>query len=442
MNSAIDPDNLKELSLALRQGKLPLQDYIIQTLSYIEKTEPVLGALLPEDNRQERLLKQAEELLLRFPEPEMRPPLFGILIGVKDLFNVDGLPTRAGSKLPPEVFAGKEAEIVTSLKNLGALILGKTTCTEFAYFQPSQTKNPCNLKHTPGGSSSGSAAAVAAGYCLLSLGTQTIGSIIRPASYCGVTGLKPTYGLFSLQGVFPFSQTVDHIGFITRQISDLSFLLPLLDLFASEKITNRPVLGAVTGSYLQQADASVQENYFSALNKLLQNGYKIITGDPFGDINSINARHNALIAAEFALNHKRLFARYQHLYSESSKELYARGLKISSTELELLRKQTIMFRKKIVNLMQEEKIDLWVTPSTTTTAPPGLNSTGSPLMSLPWTNCGLPALTIPNGLDENGLPFGVQFVASYNEDFKLIQTVQRILDRQKTGISGFQDFAE
>ena len=442
MNSAIDPDNLKELSLAFRQGKLPLQDYIIQTLSCIEKTEPVLGALLPEDNRQERLLKQAEELLVRFPEPEMRPPLFGILIGVKDLFNVDGLPTRAGSKLPPEVFAGKEAEIVTRLKNLGALILGKTTCTEFAYFQPSPTKNPCNFKHTPGGSSSGSAAAVAAGYCLLSLGTQTIGSIIRPASYCGVTGLKPAYGLFSLQGVFPFSQTVDHIGFITRQISDLSFLLPLLDLFASEKITNRPVLGAVTGSYLQQADASVQENYFSALNKLLQNGYRIITRDPFGDINSINASHNALIAAEFALNHKRLFARYQHLYSESSKELYARGLKISSTELELLRKQTIMFRKKIVNLMQEEKIDLWVTPSTTTAAPLGLNSTGSPLMSLPWTNCGLPALTIPNGLDENGLPFGVQFVASCNEDFKLIQTVQRILDRQKTGISGFQDFAE
>ena len=442
MNSAIDPDNLKELSLALRQGKLPLQDYIIQTLSYIEKTEPVLGALLPEDNRQERLLKQAEKLLLRFPEPEMRPPLFGILIGVKDLFNVDGLPTRAGSKLPPEVFAGKEAEIVTRLKNLGALILGKTSCTEFAYFQPCQTKNPCNLNHTPGGSSSGSAAAVAAGYCLLSLGTQTIGSIIRPASYCGVTGLKPTYGLFSLQGVFPFSQTVDHIGFITRQISDLSFLLPLLHPFVSEKITDRPVLGTVTGSYLQQADASVQENYFSALNKLLQNGYKIITGDPFGDINSINARHNALIAAEFALNHKRLFARYQHLYSESSKELYARGLKISSTELELLRKQTLMFRKKIVNLMQEEKIDLWVTPSTTTAAPLGLNSTGSPLMSLPWTNCGLPALTIPNGLDENGLPFGVQFVASYNEDVKLIQTVQRILDRQKTGISGFQDFAE
>ena len=114
MNSAIDPDNLKELSLALRQGKLPLQDYIIQTLSYIEKTEPVLGALLPEDNRQERLLKQAEELLLRFPEPEMRPPLFGILIGVKDLFNVDGLPTR-GFKTPPRFF-GKEAEIVTRLK--------------------------------------------------------------------------------------------------------------------------------------------------------------------------------------------------------------------------------------------------------------------------------------------------------------------------------------
>ena len=261
MNSAIFPDNLKELSFALRQGKLPLQDYLIQTLADIEKKEPVLCALEPEENRQERLLKQAEELLSRFPQPELRPPLFGVLIGVKDLFNVDGLPTRAGSKLPPEVFSGKEAEIVTRLKNLGALILGKTACTEFAYFQPAKTKNPCNPNHTPGGSSSGSAAAVSAGYCLLALGTQTIGSIIRPASYCGVTGLKPSYGLFSLQGVFPFSQTVDHLGFITKQVADLAFLLPLLHLSVSDKITDRPVLGAVNGSYLQQGDSSVKKKY-------------------------------------------------------------------------------------------------------------------------------------------------------------------------------------
>ena len=428
MNSAIFPDNLKELSFALRQGKLPLQDYLIQTLADIEKNEPVLCALEPEENRKERLLKQAEELLSRFPQPELRPPLFGVLIGVKDLFNVDGLPTRAGSKLPPEVFSGKEAEIVTRLKNLGALILGKTACTEFAYFQPAKTKNPCNPNHTPGGSSSGSAAAVSAGYCLLALGTQTIGSIIRPASYCGVTGLKPSYGLFSLQGVFPFSQTVDHLGFITKQVADLAFLLPLLHLSVSAKITDRPVLGAVNGSYLQQADSSVQENYCSALDKLQKKGYKIVTCDPFGDINSINASHNALIAAEFSLNHKSLYERYQELYSDSSKELYARGLQISSAELENLRQQTIILREKIINLMQEQNIDLWITPSTTTTAPAGLKSTGSPLMSLPWTNCGLPALTIPNGLDANGLPFGLQFVASYNEDLPLVRMVQRIVN--------------
>ncbi len=235
--------------------------------------------------------------------------------------------------------------------------------------------------------------------------------------------------MFSLQGVFPFSQTVDHLGFITKQVADLAFLLPLLHLSVSAKITDRPVLGAVNGSYLQQADSSVQENYCSALDKLQKKGYKIVTCDPFGDINSLNASHNALIAAEFSLNHKSLYERYQELYSDSSKELYARGLQISSAELENLRQQTIILREKIINLMQEQKIDLWITPSTTTTAPEGLKSTGSPLMSLPWTNCGLPALTIPNGLDENGLPFGVQFVASYNEDVKLIQTVQRILDR-------------
>ncbi len=143
----------------------------------------------------------------------MRPPLFGIPIGIKDIFHVNGFSTHAGSRLPPKQLMGEEAKCVSDLKKAGALILGKTVTTEFAYFEPGPTMNPHNPNHTPGGSSSGSAAAVAAGLCPLALGSQTIGSIIRPASFCGVVGYKPSYDRISRDGVIPVSPSLDHIGF-------------------------------------------------------------------------------------------------------------------------------------------------------------------------------------------------------------------------------------
>jgi Asp-tRNA(Asn)/Glu-tRNA(Gln) amidotransferase A subunit family amidase len=220
---------LTALSLSLRSGEKDLHTYLDDILALVAEKEPNIQALLPEQNRRERLHQTADELYAKYPEPDSRPPLFGVLFGVKDLFNVDGLPTQAGSKLPPEAFSGEEAEVVTQLKRLGAIVLGKTVSTEFAYFSPGPTRNPVNLSHTPGGSSSGSAAAVAAGYCPFALGTQTIASIIRPASYCGVYGFKPSYGLFSTKGVFPFSQTADHVGFIADSLSTLSVLLGSLE---------------------------------------------------------------------------------------------------------------------------------------------------------------------------------------------------------------------
>ena len=155
----------------------------------VEAREPSIQALLPEAGRFDRLRREARALADRYRDPSARPPLFGWLFGVKDIFHVDGWPTRAGSRLPESVLVGPEAESVARLKAAGALILGKTVTTEFAYFTPGPTRNPHNLEHTPGGSSSGSAAAVAAGYCPFALGTQTIGSIIRPAAFCGTIGL-------------------------------------------------------------------------------------------------------------------------------------------------------------------------------------------------------------------------------------------------------------
>ncbi len=173
-------NSLAALTRYLRSGELSLTDYIEQTINRMEEIEPAIRSFLPEENRRVRLLLEAKGLLEMFPRPETRPPLFGLLVGVKDIIYTEHLPTLAGSKLPASAFPQYEAEIVSRLKKAGALVLGKTVCTEFAYFQPGETKNPLNPAHTPGGSSSGSAAAVAAGITPLSIGTQTIASIIRP----------------------------------------------------------------------------------------------------------------------------------------------------------------------------------------------------------------------------------------------------------------------
>ncbi|MDQ3007957.1 MAG: amidase, partial [Chloroflexota bacterium] len=173
---------------------------------------------IPEEDRFGRLHEDAETLVLSYPDLITRPSLFGALVGVKDIFHVEGFVTQAGSRLLSGLLQGTEAKSVTRLKEAGALIFGKTVTTEFAYFFPGPTRNPHNPEHTPGGSSSGSAAAVAAGFCHMALGTQTIGSIIRPAAFCGVVGFKPTYDRISREGVIPLSPSLDHIGFFTSDV--------------------------------------------------------------------------------------------------------------------------------------------------------------------------------------------------------------------------------
>src|SRR5215213_7607826 len=197
----------------LRSGQLLLPDFLAQVEARFTQQEPSILAFLPEEERFTRLYDEAEALVLSYPDLIKRPLLFGALVGVKDIFHVDGFTTQAGSRLPADALEGKEAQSVSRLMNAGALIFGKTVTTEFAYFSPGPTRNPHHLEHTPGGSSSGSAAAVAAGFCHLALGTQTIGSIIRPASFCGVVGLKPTYERISREGVIPLSPSLDHVGF-------------------------------------------------------------------------------------------------------------------------------------------------------------------------------------------------------------------------------------
>ena len=263
--------SLSKIISQLQSKELTLEKLIDELCDKLEKWDSKIKAFLPETNRRERLQQDLRELFHKFPDPADRPILFGIPIGVKDIFHVDGFETKAGSDLPSEILQGKEAKVVSKLKQTGALIMGKTVTTEFAFFHPGPTCNPHNFAHTPGGSSSGSAAAVAAGFCPLTLGTQTIGSISRPASFCGIVGFKPSFGRISTAGIIPFSRSADHIGFFTQDLEGSQIIASILcenwndDL---PEINRKPVLGIPKGKYLQQASPEILSAFWETINNL------------------------------------------------------------------------------------------------------------------------------------------------------------------------------
>jgi len=413
--------NLESLSQKLKSGSLVLFDYIAEILQHIEITEPIIHALIPEPGRKQRLFQAAEVLLTKYPDPATRPPLFGVLIGIKDLFNVDGLPTQAGSKLPPAAFAGKEAEVVTQLKNLGAIILGKTVSTEFAYFSPGPTCNPINPSHTPGGSSSGSAAAVAAGYCSFALGTQTIASIIRPASYCGVVGFKPSYGRATLQGIFPFNPLMDHPGIICQRLDDLNVLAPiLLDTWIPVSVTRPPRIGIPHTNYLKRAKPAALADFDKRVKELRDQGLELIQTGIFEDIDALEKENHSVCSRGFHDSHVSLWEHYNSIYSTRSTVYFLQGSKVNDKVYSKCQITLAGRRERIVTTFANYGIDLLISPSTTESAPRGFNGTGSPLMSLPFTHHGLPSLTIPSGNDTNGLPFGLQIAAAPGMDEYLV----------------------
>lgn len=408
----------------LRLNQLDLYEHIQTTCDRIEAIDPDIQAMLPEPNRRERLLDEARALEQRFPVAEKRPPLYGALVGVKDIFRVDGFPTRAGTHLPAEEFDGPEAVCATRLKQAGALMLGKTVTTEFAYFEPGPTRNPHNLNHTPGGSSSGSAAAVACGFCQLALGTQTIGSVIRPAAFCGILGFKPSFDRIPPDGLIFFSRSADHVGFFTQDLTGLQLAASILcDHWtqAASTATPRPVLGIPIGPYLEQASPEGLAAFEAHVARLEQNRYQVKRIPAFEDIEAINQRHRRLTAAEAAHEHTEWFRQYQHLYRPKTKDVVLTGQTISADELAACRIGQQHVRQQLAELQAEHGIDVWISPSAPGEAPEGLASTGNPIMNLPWTHAGLPSITIPSGFSRRGLPLGLQLVGSFMHDEDLLE---------------------
>ena len=426
------PDlRLTDLTNRLRRGDLELAGLLDELQRRIEEREPAVLALTPEPGRFDRLRREAAALERQFPVERGRPALFGVPVGVKEVFRVDGLPTTGGSRLPPDELAGEEAAAVKALKRAGALVLGKTISTEFAYFAPGPTRNPRDPQRTPGGSSSGSAAAVAAGLLPLALGTQTIGSISRPASFCGVTGFKPTYERISLAGVIPLAPSLDHVGTFTPGISGAALAAPILCAgWRPARVRGgRPALGVPVGPYLERAGSAALEELDRICGRLGAAGYRVERVAAFPDFDAVERRHHELVAHEAARVHAVWFARHGDLYHPRTRELLERGREIDVEAAVEARAGRDRLRSDLRERMREAGVDLWLSPAAPGPAPLGLESTGDPVMNLPWTHAGLPTVTIP-ACEVDGLPLGIQLAADAGRDEDLLAwglEIERVL---------------
>ena len=410
------PVPLAERIRAIRSGAIDPDETLAACKDQFNRLEPTIQAFVSEPDRWERLSRTDAE---RYdPGPGRRPTLAGIPVGIKDIIQVDGLPTRAGADVPPEALTGLQAPVVDALVDAGAVVLGKTVTTEFAYFDPGPTRNPHDPDHTPGGSSSGSAAAVAAGCCPLALGTQTIGSVNRPAAFCGVVGVKPSYGRVPTAGVIPVAPSVDTVGWFTRDVAGAQLAAGVLcsDWRAEDRPGRPPRIGAVTGPYLEQAESVGRRHFENHVAAIAEAGIAIQRIDPLPELQAVNRRHKRLVAAETALSHAEWYHEFGNTYSRTLADLIEEGRTVPTEELADARAGRATLRTRLHELMDECGLDVLVSPAAPGPAPDGIDSTGDPIMNLPWTHAGVPTVTLPAGETADGLPMGIQCSARFGYD--------------------------
>ncbi len=355
-------------------------------------------------------------------------PLHGWAIGVKDIIDVAGLPTRCGVDFLPDEPAAASADIVERLEKLGAYVFSKVVTTSFAYFDPGPTTNPWHAEHTPGGSSMGSAAAVATGMVRAALGTQTVASVNRPASFCGTVGFKPTYERMSRAGVFPFSPSVDTVGFFTSNVADLETLCgalfdaPVPDAAAPQSSKTRIAL--VEDLYCDAADEEMLAALRHVGEQLSRGGFKVENVRLPESLRAAYPNHMTLIAAELAQSHADLLPRYESRYPRKILELIDRGRSVSPDELEESRERREQLEDEFGLIFSD--YDFVLAPGAPGPAPHGLSATGDPRMSLIFTHARAPSLTLPVSLSDSRLPLGVQFVAAKGKDLPLLAAARQV----------------
>ena len=345
-------------------------------------------------------------------------PLNGIPFGVKDIIETQGLATEYGSAIYKGRLGTADAAIVRELRRRGGVLLGKTHTTAFAYRTPAPTRNPRDLGHTPGGSSSGSAAAVAAGMVPFALGTQTRGSILRPASYCGITGLKPSYGLLPMEGVLPFARSLDTLGLFTQTPADMLRLWAALG--HSDGRTEDLPLGVPDPPL--EAEPAMEAAFRSAIARLRSAGASVRSVDVAGMLARLTDASNTVMFYEGARFHEERFKQYGSRLEDMA-NLVRDGLKIPVAHYDDARRVIAESKVRIAEMYKATPVIL--VPAATGPAPSGLASTGDPRMNAPWTALGTPAISIPMPMS-NGLPLGLQLTADHGEDARVIRAAVRV----------------
>ena len=383
----------------------------------------------------EYALQQARDADLHRRSGMSVGPLHGLPVGVKDIFDTKDMPTEDGTVLHAGRTPAYDATAVALLREAGAVIMGKTVTTELAVYAPGKTRNPHDPSRTPGGSSSGSAAAVAAQMVPLAIGTQTNGSVIRPASYCGVVGYKPSHGLISRYRVLQQSRVLDQVGVFGRTVGDVALLAQQLMGFDERDPDMRPrsrpnLIGTVAEEPLvtprlafvktpawDQADEDVQGAFTELVEFLGDRVEELDLSDLLE--NAVNW-HRTIMEADLAKSFRREYERGGESLSATLREMIERGQQCLAVDYNYAQEQIPALNSALDEILLE--YDAIITPATTGEAPTGLESTGSPVFCTPWSLCGVPSISVPILQGSNDMPIGVQMTAAKNDDARLLRT--------------------
>jgi Asp-tRNA(Asn)/Glu-tRNA(Gln) amidotransferase A subunit family amidase len=425
---------------AIRDGALTSEQLVEACLARIREAEPQVQAWQFLDPA--HALAQARARDEQHREGRPHGALHGVPVGIKDIIDTADMPTEDGTVLHAGRMPDRDAAVVARLRAAGAVILGKTVTTECAYYSPGKTRNPHNPEHTPGGSSSGSAAAVAAGMVPLALGSQTNGSVIRPASFCGVYGFKPTHGLIPRSGILKLSRALDHVGVLARTLEDLALLAetlvghderdpdtrprarPPFAATAAEEPPLPPLLAFVKGPAWTRAAEDTREAFEELVGEL---GDRVVEVELPEAAGNALEWHRTIMEAEMAANLEAEWERGRERLSEHLRSLMERGRATRALDYQKALARIALLNEGFGGIF--ERFDAILTPAAPGTAPKGLGATGDPAFCTLWTLLGTPAISVPLMQGANGLPLGAQLVGPRHGDARLLRTARWLAGR-------------
>jgi aspartyl-tRNA(Asn)/glutamyl-tRNA(Gln) amidotransferase subunit A len=425
--------NLEDLSLAdaadsIRDGRLSPVEYVAALFRRMDRVESRIEAWVTVDR--EGVSSEARRCEAEAKAGKFRGPLHGVPVGIKDIFYTGGLRTTMGSRLFENFVPDADARAVAKLKAAGAIVLGKTVTTVFANLDPGPTRNPWKPDHTPGGSSSGSAAAVAARMCPAAIGSQTVGSVGRPAAFCGVASLMAPQQRISLKRVFPLAWSLDHAGIFARSVSDIELMLAAMaespiESAAGKLQSRRSIrVGLIREFFYENATPEARSLNDRLADTLAGEGFQVAEAPLPAIFDLHQPILRTILRTETASIHERLFSEHPEMYPPKLRVLIETGMLIEAGDYMRARRLRRVYQREMAKLF--ESFDVLLTPATRGPAPAGIASTGDPIMNGPWTLSDFPTMTLPHALTQDGLPIGVQLSGPPLQESSLLAAAKEI----------------